>query len=244
MPEEINRVIADHLSDHLFCPTAAAVDNLAREGLASRTVLSGDVMFDAVLANTELAERNSSGLFRTWGGRKYALATIHRAENTDHTEHLKVLISALERIAVEICPVILPIHPRTRKVIAENNIAMDRITCLPPLSYREMLVAEKYAQVILTDSGGVQKEAYFFRVPCITLRNETEWTETLEHSCNVLAGNMDPEQIVNAARRAHLAGPWADHYGDGSAALKIVDFLFEAQGRIIDPAAVAGAGDA
>jgi UDP-GlcNAc3NAcA epimerase len=138
---------------------------------------------------------------------------------------MHVLLSALERIAKELCPVILATHPRTQKVIEASGTTLKHIVSIPPVPYAEMLLLEQRARMILTDSGGVQKEAYFFRVPCITLREETEWIETLENQCNVLAGPHDPERITDAAKRARYAGPWIDHYGTGKAGMCIADHL-------------------
>jgi UDP-GlcNAc3NAcA epimerase len=225
MPEEINRIVADHLSDLLFCPTAAGMENLRREGLESRAILSGDIMYDALLANIGRAENRADSIAYQWQPGGYALATIHRAENTDNPGRLRSLIEALERIAVEICPVILALHPRTRKALEANRLAVDHINIIPPQPYFDMLLLEKRARMILTDSGGVQKEAYFVGVPCVTLRDETEWTETLENSCNVLAGSSDPARILSAARRASSAGPWGSHYGRGDASRVILGEL-------------------
>jgi len=225
MPEEVNRIVADHLSDLLFCPTAAGMDNLRREGLESRAILSGDVMYDALLANLGRAENRIASFAYQLELGGYALATIHRAENTDDPARLRSLIEALERIAVEICPVILALHPRTRKALEANRLAFDKINIIPPQPYFDMLLLEKRARIILTDSGGVQKEAYFMHVPCVTLRDETEWTETLENSCNVLAGSSDSKRIVAAVRRTSSAGPWGSHYGRGDASRIILGEL-------------------
>jgi UDP-N-acetylglucosamine 2-epimerase len=225
MPEEINRIVADHVSDLLFCPTMSGMENLRREGLESRAILSGDVMYDALLANLGGAENRRDSIAYQWQAGGYALATIHRAENTDNPGRLRSLIEALKRIAVEICPVILALHPRTRKVLDANHLSVDCISIIPPQPYFDMLLLEKRARMILTDSGGVQKEAYFTHVPCVTLRDETEWTETLENSCNVLAGSSDPERILAAAGQTSSAGPWGSHYGCGDASRKIVEEL-------------------
>jgi len=225
MPEEINRIVADHLSDLLFSPTTAGIENLRREGLESRAVVSGDVMYDAMLENLGRAEKRTDSIAFQWQPGEYALATIHRAENTDEADRLRALIQALERISAEICPVVLALHPRTRKALETNRLATDHIHIIPPQPYFEMLLFEKRARMILTDSGGVQKEAYFARVPCVTLRDETEWTETLENSCNVLAGSSDPGRVFEAARRSSSAGPWGSHYGEGDASRIIVEQL-------------------
>lgn len=225
MPEEVNRIVADHLSDLLFCPTTTGMEHLRVEGLASRSILCGDVMYDAVLSNIKTAgERGSSPAFE-WEEKGYALATIHRAENTDNPNRLNVLLEALERIAEEMCPVVLAIHPRTQHALAAHGFSFRRVKVIPPLAYPDMLLFEKRARFILTDSGGVQKEAYFVQVPCITLRDETEWTETLENRCNVLTGASSPDLIVEAARNIGSAGPWGGHYGNGGAGQLIVQAL-------------------
>ncbi|MBI3680144.1 MAG: UDP-N-acetylglucosamine 2-epimerase (non-hydrolyzing) [Acidobacteria bacterium] len=215
MPEEINRVVADHLSHLLLCPTETAMRNLKREGLRDRAVLTGDVMFDAVLGESEAAEAMNSPVARAWREADFALATVHRQENTDQPERLWAIMKALEEIARTICPVLLPLHPRTRKFLGDWK--PHHVTISDPLSYHEMLVLEHRARLILTDSGGVQKEAYFAKTPCITLRDETEWVETLENGCNVVVG-AHPERILEAARNTAHAGPWKPLYGDGNAA--------------------------
>jgi UDP-GlcNAc3NAcA epimerase len=227
MPEEVNRIVTDHVSDALLCPTRASMENLRLEGLDGRAVLTGDIMYDAVLANITAAEQRNAGAAH-WPAGSYALATIHRAENTDNPARLRVLLAALEAIAAEVVPVVLALHPRTRKMIEDFNWRPDRVTVIPPAPYLDMLLLEKRARMILTDSGGVQKEAYFLRVPCLTLREETEWVETLENSCNVLVGASDPQRIRAAAHNIERAGPWSDHYGQGDAGFKIAAALMGA----------------
>jgi UDP-GlcNAc3NAcA epimerase len=224
MPEEINRIVADHLSDLLLCPTELAVDNLRKEGLAERAVLTGDVMYDASITYREAAERRGGLLVDSWRPGAFALATVHRAENTDDPGRLRAIAGALDRIARTICPVVWPVHPRTRKRLSEVGCLTGAVTTIEPVSYFEMLLLEGRARLILTDSGGVQKEAYFFRVPCITLRDETEWVETLENGCNVLTGAGE-EQIVSAAAAIQHAGPWTAAYGDGNAGATILKAL-------------------
>jgi UDP-GlcNAc3NAcA epimerase len=224
MAEEINRVVADHLSQLLCCPTELAIENLRKEGLEQRAVLTGDVMYDAALTYRQLAENRGwpSALIRPEDG--FALATVHRAENTDDPARLRAIIRALERIAAGLCRVLWPVHPRTRKRIEETRLATSLITMIEPVSYLDMLLLEGRARFILTDSGGVQKEAYFFKVPCITLRDETEWEETLENRCNVLTGCSE-ERILEAASTAGKCGPWKSSYGDGDAGSSILEAL-------------------
>lgn len=223
MPEEINRVVADHLSDLLFCPTATAVKNLEREGLDARAILCGDVMYDAAICYRKRAEDRGG---TTWEPGSFILATIHRAENTDNSIRLRSVLAALDRIARDVCPVVLPLHPRTRKTMMNAGIQPDHVTLISPLSYLEMLLLEGRARFILTDSGGVQKEAYFARVPCVTLREETEWVETLDNGCNVLVG-ANEQAIVDAVTRPVPAGPWTAVYGNGDAGHRILSALGE-----------------
>jgi UDP-N-acetylglucosamine 2-epimerase len=225
MPEEINRVLTDHISDLLFCPTQTAVENLKREGITQGVYLVGDVMYDSLLYNAKLAERKSNILDQlNLKPKEYALATIHRAENTDNLERLRSIFQALEEIAREGLPVIIPLHPRTRKRLAETNLSLNGVYIIQPVSYLEMLLLEKHAKIILTDSGGVQKEAFFFRVPCVTLRGETEWVETVETGWNRLASS-DPDQIVCAVKGAQPGTGSAYPYGDGRAAVRIIELI-------------------
>jgi UDP-N-acetylglucosamine 2-epimerase len=225
MPEEINRVLTDYLSDFLFCPTQTAVENLRREGIEKGVYLVGDVMYDAVLLYLDLAERKSEIMGRLGlEPKSYALATVHRAENTDQPERLRAIFEGLERVAKEGLSVILPLHPRTRKQLNALGMHPKKVQVLDPVSYLDMLVLEKNARVILTDSGGVQKEAFFFRVPCVTLREETEWVETVETGWNTLVG-CDPEKIVQAALEARKGQKIAQPYGDSWAAERIVSIL-------------------
>jgi UDP-GlcNAc3NAcA epimerase len=228
MPEEINRIVADHLSQVLFCPTLAAMENLRKEGLQEQAVHTGDVMYDAVLMFKDIAQArdNHLGNFRKPG--EFALATIHRAENTDDPRRLQAIFRALQTIASQICPVVLPLHPRTQKSLRAAACSPRAIDIIEPVPYLQMLLLESRARFVLTDSGGVQKEAYFFRVPCITLRDETEWIETLENNCNVLAGACE-ERIVECAEAAEQAGPWTAAYGEGEAGDKILEHLLRNQ---------------
>lgn len=224
MPEEINRVVADHLSNLLLCPTELAVENLRKEGLSDRAVMTGDVMFDACLISRQIAEQRGSPLAGSWQPRQFALATVHRAENTDDPRRLRGILNALDSISRSICPVVWPVHPRTKKRLADLGWTAGSVTMIQPVSYFEMLLLEGRARFILTDSGGVQKEAYFLRVPCITLRDETEWRETLDNHCNVLTGACE-DKILRAAQSISNAGPWAAVYGDGNAGAAILNAL-------------------
>jgi UDP-GlcNAc3NAcA epimerase len=224
MPEEINRVVADRLCDLLFCPTPLAVENLRKEGLQDRAVLTGDVMYDASLAFREVAEARGGPLADAWKSGEFSLATIHRAENTDDPERLRSIVEALDQIAQTICHVVWPMHPRTKKKLADLGLSTASITVIQPVSYLEMLLLEGRARFILTDSGGVQKEAHFLKVPCVTLRDETEWQETLENNCNVLTG-CSKDKIAAAAAAVGQAGPWSALYGNGDAGGAMLDAL-------------------
>ena len=230
MPEEINRVVADHLSDILFCPTKAAVGNIDREGLADRAVFCGDIMYDSAIYFGRLAERRGGILAEQFPPKTFALATIHRAENTDDPERLRRIFAALESVARNTCAVALPLHPRTRKSIATAGIISQAVTILSPLSYLDMLFLERRARFIITDSGGVQKEAYFAQVPCITTRDETEWVETLENGCNVLTG-ADGAAITDTIADIGGAGPWTAQYGDGNSCEVILETLLRRRAR-------------
>lgn len=219
MPEEINRVVADHLSELLFCPTRAAVANLAREGIATGVHAVGDVMYDATLFAAALAREHSTILarLRLEPGR-YAVATLHRAETVDDPAALMKAIAYLEA-AAEQRPVIFPVHPRTRAALARSGRALARVHAVEPLGYLDMHRLLQDAEIVFTDSGGLQKEAYFHRVPCVTLRGETEWVETIAHGWNRLW------QVETYRARADIAD-----YGDGHAAALIVDHLRERYG--------------
>jgi UDP-GlcNAc3NAcA epimerase len=220
MPEEINRVLTDHVSDLLLCPTETAMHNLAREGIDRGVHLVGDVMYDAFLFNLETARKRESVVKKVGlapGG--FALATLHRAENTDDPERLRAVLAGIEQSGLE---VVLPLHPRTRSRLKGD--LPSRIRILEPVGYLDMLNLEADAEVIVTDSGGVQKEAYFLAKPCVTLRDTTEWKETIEAGWNVLAG-WDTEQIAEAMRAFRPKGVHPDLFGDGHAAEKIAELL-------------------
>lgn len=280
MPEEINRIVADNVSNILFCPTENAIKNLEKEGIIGNdsrqpagfdfnvqlALNVGDVMYDSILFNEHLSQHKSGiltklGLVAGTGFKgkslpdkpeikPYCLATVHRPGNTDNRENLTILIHVFTQISVH-SPVVLPIHPRTRKRLLEYNLLTDNqsgnhskingIKIIDPVSYLDMIQLEKYAEVILTDSGGVQKEAFMLGTPCITLRDETEWIETILAGWNVLTGN-DPEKIKRAyailqkrqGGKPPFDLPTSFHqnreknlrpYGDGNAAEKIVETI-------------------
>jgi UDP-N-acetylglucosamine 2-epimerase len=224
MPEEHNRVLTDHCSDLLFCPTATAVRNLEREGITSGVHAVGDVMYDSVLHFVERS-RERSTIVRDLGLHPggYVLVTIHRAYNADDPTVLHGLLGALEGLDE---PVVFPVHPRTRqRMQALNRPESGRIRFIEPVGYLDMLALEAHARVVATDSGGMQKEAFFLGVPCVTLRPETEWVETVESGWNVLAGT-DSGRIAGAIRAA-AAPATTNHrvFGDGHAAERIVSVI-------------------
>jgi UDP-N-acetylglucosamine 2-epimerase (non-hydrolysing)/UDP-GlcNAc3NAcA epimerase len=226
MPEETNRVVADHVSSLLLCPTQTAVANLAREGVTEGVEMVGDVMQDAFLQNIAAAERSCrilEDLQLTPGA--YALLTIHRAENTEQPERLKAI---LEGVGASGMPVVLPIHPRTRNVI---GTVAENVRIIEPVGYLEMLVLEKNAEVIVTDSGGVQKEAFFAGRPCVTVRDTTEWTETVDAGWNVLTGS-DSRAIAGAMRTFRPTSARPSLFGDGHAAERVVEALSAGAARI------------
>jgi len=221
MPEEVNRVLTDHVSSLLFAPTARAVSNLTAEGIRGDMVRQvGDVMLDAMLHYRTRAEGCSDVLSRLkLDPRGYVLATVHRSENTDDPSRLAAVLSGLGVLS-EVAPVVLPLHPRTRKLLtADGRLGSlpGRIRVIAPVGYLDMVMLESHAGLIATDSGGVQKEAFFCGVPCITLRDETEWVELLECGANVLVG-ADPERIASEGRaRFGRSVPREPLYGHGDA---------------------------
>ncbi|MCC2638015.1 MAG: UDP-N-acetylglucosamine 2-epimerase [Moraxellaceae bacterium] len=225
MPEEINRVLTDHLATWLFAPTTTAADNLRQEGIPEdRIRLVGDVMQDAALHYSALSDERATVLERIGGG-AFILATLHRAENTDDEARLRNIFAALSRIS-QSTRVVMPLHPRTRQKLASLNLVFPNITLLDPVGYFDMLALLKGCSLVMTDSGGLQKEAYFFARPCITLRDETEWVELVTAGANVLVG-ADPDKIqaavtAMAARAVDFRG---DLYGGGRAAARIADIL-------------------
>jgi UDP-GlcNAc3NAcA epimerase len=226
MPEELNRILSDHISTLLFCPTPIAVENLRREGIDHGVYEVGDVMYDIALFYRDSA-RKKSNVLSTLGleGRRFILATCHRAENTDDPTRLRQILEGLSILARNI-PVILPLHPRTRAVITKAGLEKltASLTTLPPLPFLDMLLLEQMAEAIITDSGGVQKEAFFFDVPCITTREETEWTETVECGWNTLVG-ADANKIVSVFENLKKNIPKPELYGGGDAASQIVEVL-------------------
>ena len=246
MPEEINRLLTDHLSTFLFCPTHQAVRNLLKEGIKdgkTKVVKKvGDVMYDSILYYLEWAEKKSNilmdlNLVAPHGSSiphstvripNYYLATLHRAENTDDPKRLKSILKALNEIGKDV-PIILPLHPRTKKIMKAYHLFPEtqRITLIDPVSYLDMLTLEKNAKAILTDSGGVQKEAYWFGVPCFTLRDETEWVETIHSGWNILVGTGKKKIVEEVRQGEGRKRPPKKRgiFGDGKASEKIVRII-------------------
>lgn len=220
MPEEINRVVADHLSALLFCPTHTAIGNLVKEGITRGVHMVGDVMNDVL--GLSLAHKRDEALAEAGVTRgSYYLMTLHRAANTDDAARLEAIIRAVGKLDR---PVVFPVHPRTRKSLEAAGIKPDdRVRLLDPAGYFDFLALQSGAKTILTDSGGVQKEAYMLGIPCVTLRAETEWPETVEAGWNTLV-DADAERIIAGAERTPPAAR-PDLYGDGHAAEHIVDLI-------------------
>lgn len=227
MPEEVNRILTDRISDHLFCPTDTAIKNLATEGFNDfdcKIHRSGDVMQDAALYYAQFSEEKSDVLSKLGSPKNYVLSTIHRAENTDDPIRLSAIISSLNEIN-KTQQVICPLHPRTRKIL-ENLPEKAQFTILDPVGYFDMIELLKHASLVMTDSGGLQKEAFFFQNACITMRDQTEWTELVDNGYNMLAG-ADKAAIMNAyAKMSNLNLDFSkDLYGGGNAAANIADVL-------------------
>lgn len=223
MPEEINRVLTDHVSQLLLCPAQKAADNLKLEGVTFGVHVVGDVMYDAVLRHSEAAQKKSTVLDALGLKiKKYLLVTVHRASNVDDTGKL---LNILETFSMLGETVVFPIHPRTRKAIQATGFSLgENIKLIEPVGYLDMLCLEKNARMILTDSGGVQKEAYWFGTPCITLREETEWVETVETGWNRVVG-VERERILNAVYSFAAPSARPNLFGDGDASQKIVRLL-------------------
>lgn len=225
MPEEMNRILTDHASTHLFAPTQTAIDQLESEGISREDVtFSGDVMFDTAIHFGNIASQRSQILSLLDLSRKgYVLATIHRKENTDDAERLSGIMDGLSRVS---CPVILPLHPRTRKKLIEFQIQTPSgVRLVDPVGYLDMALLEQAACVIATDSGGVQKEAFFHGVPCVTLRDETEWAELVAVGANCLAG-AEPKKIGDFIESMMMTEvPSLNLYGEGDASAVIANFF-------------------
>ena len=235
MPEEINRIVADHLAALLFAPTTTAVENLRTEGIAAdRVRLVGDVMYDAALFYERIAVQRSTILARLGLAPKgFVLATVHRAANTDTPGNLRAIMEALEQVARHM-PVVLPLHPRTRLALERERLlqsSSNGITIVPPVGYLDMVLLERNARLIATDSGGVQKEAFFYRVPCVTLRAETEWTELVALGWNRLVAPVSSSAVFQCVMAAiDTEGTSDSPYGDGRASELIAEEIVRLAG--------------
>ncbi len=226
MPEEINRILTDHCSDLLFCPTENAVENLKKEGIEENVYLSGDVMVDSLLSNKEIAESKST-ILDDLGlkSKEYIVATIHRASNTDNEQNLKNIVDALSELNET---VVFPLHPRTEKSLKIYGLydkLKTSVILSEPLGFFEFIKLMSHSKILLTDSGGIQKEAYVLKVPCITLRENTEWIETVKDGWNVLVGS-NKEEITRMATEFHpLLERHRNRFGNGNASKNIVSTI-------------------
>tara|TARA_Y100001970_G_scaffold287117_1_gene410971 strand:+ start:614 stop:1684 length:1071 start_codon:yes stop_codon:yes gene_type:complete len=223
MPEEINRILADHSSNILFSPTKIAKENLIREGIAEEHIFTvGDVMFDVSLHFQGHAKKPKWTIKLDIEGKDFVLATIHRAENTDNHKRLKGIFDGLSASSL---PVIIPLHPRTQSSLIDSNIKLgNNIHVVDPVGYLEMIWLESNCKIICTDSGGVQKEAYFFRKPCLTIRDETEWVELVDSGWNVLVG-YDEKAIASGINDFEIPKDYSRFYGNGDTAELIIDVI-------------------
>jgi UDP-GlcNAc3NAcA epimerase len=223
MPEEQNRILTDHISDLLFVPTQTAVDNLKTEGIVKGVHQVGDVMYDGILHFTKLAKEKSTILDQlNLAEESFLLCTIHRAENTNDPERLKEICKGLSESGEQI---VLPLHPRTQKFIADYGIQLgSNVRVIEPVGYLDMVRLESACKKIVTDSGGVQKEAFFLAKPCITMRDETEWVETVQNGWNVIVG-ADSEKIKDAITNFNPTNERKNYFGEGNASELMIDII-------------------
>lgn len=226
MPEEINRILTDHCSDILFCPTKNAVENLKNEGITENVYLTGDVMVDSLLYNRDIAEKKSNILFELGlKSKQYLVATIHRASNTDSENNLKNIVDAFSELNETI---VFPLHPRTKKFLKIYGLydkLKSSVILTEPLGFFEFIKLMNHAKMVLTDSGGIQKEAYVLQVPCITLRENTEWVETVEDKWNLLVGT-NKERIVEMTKEFRpLIETHKNRFGTGDASKNLVSII-------------------
>jgi len=226
MPEELNRITTDHLSDLLFCSSRISVNNLKEENINKHVYLVGDIMFDTLLRTLPSIDKKSTVLkINKLLPKQYAVLTIHRASNTDNKKNLSSIIDALIKSKEKI---IFPVHPRTKKYIKKYNLLnktkMNSIIPIEPLSYLDMIKLEKESKLILTDSGGIQKEAYFLKIPCVTLREETEWVETQQYGWNKLVGT-NSKKILRSIKKYQIPKIYKKHYGSGKTSKSINNII-------------------
>ena len=227
MPEEVNRILTDRISDFLFCPTQSAIDNLEKEGYSNidcKIIRTGDVMQDAALFYAKKSEEKST-IISQLGMNKFALATLHRAENTDSKERLTQLVEGLNEIHETIIPVVLPLHPRTKAKLLAHGLQL-KVKLINPVGYFDMIELLKNCSLVMTDSGGLQKEAFFFEKNCVTLRDQTEWVELIENGVNVLVG-ADKKLLISSVKTmlTKQSNFSIDLYGNGNACKRIVDIV-------------------
>ena len=222
MPEEINRILTDHVSELMFCSSQFGVEQLGKEGITKGVHNVGDVMYDAVLAFSKIAEKKFQleDVTSLLSG-EFILATIHRPSNTDNKEHLNSILEAFSKIT---SPILWPVHPRNKQRLSELSIP-ENVTLIDPVSYFEMMILLKHCNLVFTDSGGLQKEAYWMQKPCLTLREETEWIETLHEGWNQLVG-ADTQRILDSAANLPTSA-WKPLYGTGVAAEQIAGIVKE-----------------
>jgi UDP-N-acetylglucosamine 2-epimerase len=221
MPEEVNRVVTDRLSRLLFCPSQAAIGNLAREGMRGGARQTGDIMYDSILRYRDKILSRADQIGSSFESDRWAVLTVHRPANTDRADRMEQLMRSLRALEM---PIVWPIHPRTRARLGAMGLEIpDNVEVIDPVGYLSMLGYIRAASCILTDSGGIQKEAFWLETPCVTLRDTTEWPETLEHGWNTLA-EIDTESVVTAVFREE-PGPRTNPYGDGTAAQQMVRHL-------------------
>lgn len=224
MPEEVNRVLTDHCSSFLFAPTKTAIDNLKNEGITDGVYHTGDVMYDVLLQSLKIAAKSDILKELNLESKEYFLTTVHRQANTDNPKYLGSIVNALSSVDEK---VVFPIHPRTTKFLKNHGLEKDikeNILLTKPIGYFDFLWLQQNAKKILTDSGGIQKEAYLLNVPCITLRDTTEWTETIEDGWNVLVGS-NKEKILDAVNNFEPSKSQRNVFGDGEASSKIAEIL-------------------
>ncbi len=230
MPEEINRILTDRISKFLFCPTETAINNLKKEGyehFACEMLQNGDVMYDAAMYYSRTSEAKSR-IVSAMNLNKFVLCTVHRAENTDSIERLSSIFAALREVSSKYT-VLLPLHPRTRQFIERYGLDTTGLKMIDPVGYFDMIELLKNTSFVITDSGGLQKEAYFFNKPCITMRDETEWTELVDVGHNIIAGTSEAGILAAYARVQNSQGNWPRGlYGQGDASSKIVSHLLKA----------------
>ena len=227
MPEEINRILTDRISDYLFCPTETAIENLNLEGyqnIDTNIVKCGDVMQDAAKFYAKNSKEKSKVIAENNLG-KYILTTLHRAENTDDKQRLTDIVEALNEIHTDICPVVIPIHPRTKAKLKHFDLVLNTIL-IDPVGYFDMIELIKNSELVMTDSGGLQKEAFFFEKNCVTMRDQTEWVELIKADVNVLVGANKVQIIEEAQKMLSKESNFSiDLYGNGNACRNIVDYL-------------------